>query len=80
MTTKDKDYVMRQVKEKNVRFIRCWFTDVLGMLKSFSISPSELEGALDEGMGFDGSSRKATWWRNPIPRPLPYFPGVPRTA
>ncbi|HET57276.1 MAG TPA: type I glutamate--ammonia ligase [Deltaproteobacteria bacterium] len=56
MTTKDKDYVMRQVKEKNVRFIRCWFTDVLGMLKSFSISPSELEGALDEGMGFDGSS------------------------
>ncbi len=56
MTTKDKDYVMRQVKEKNVRFIRCWFTDVLGMLKSFSISPSELEGALEEGMGFDGSS------------------------
>ncbi len=56
MAVKDKEYVMRQVKERNVRFIRCWFTDVLGMLKSFSISPAELEGALDEGMGFDGSS------------------------
>ncbi|OPL11687.1 MAG: glutamine synthetase [delta proteobacterium MLS_D] len=56
MTTKDKAFVMKQIKERNVRFIRCWFTDVLGMLKSFSISPAELEGALDEGMGFDGSS------------------------
>lgn len=56
MTTKNKAFVMKQIKERNVRFIRCWFTDVLGMLKSFSISPAELEGALDEGMGFDGSS------------------------
>jgi len=37
-------------------FIRLWFTDILGMLKSFAISIDELEGALDEGMGFDGSS------------------------
>ncbi|MBN1827639.1 MAG: glutamine synthetase [Deltaproteobacteria bacterium] len=51
-----KENVLKQVKENNVRFIRLWFTDVLGMLKSFAISPEELEGALDEGMGFDGSS------------------------
>jgi len=56
MSTKDKEYVLRQVKEKNVKFIRLWFTDVLGILKSFTISPRELEGAFDEGMGFDGSS------------------------
>lgn len=56
MAAKDKEYVLKQVKEKNVRFIRLWFTDVLGMLKSFAISPAELEGAFEEGMGFDGSS------------------------
>ncbi|MFH0941615.1 MAG: glutamine synthetase family protein, partial [Chloroflexota bacterium] len=44
------------VKERNVRFLRLWFTDILGMLKSFAITREELEGALEEGMGFDGSS------------------------
>lgn len=44
------------VKEKDVSFIQLWLTDVLGMLKSFSIRPSELEEAMTEGMGFDGSS------------------------
>ena len=53
MTNKD---ILKLVKEKNVKFIRLWFTDVLGFLKGFAISPSELEGALEEGMGFDGSS------------------------
>ncbi len=53
---KDKAYVLKEVKDKNVKFIRMWFTDVLGFLKSFSISPDELEGAFEEGMGFDGSS------------------------
>lgn len=48
--------VYRVVKEKDVSFIQLWFTDVLGMLKSFSIRPSELEEAMTEGMGFDGSS------------------------
>jgi glutamine synthetase len=43
-------------KENDVRFIRLWFTDILGVLKSFAISVDELEGALEEGMGFDGSS------------------------
>jgi glutamine synthetase len=56
MSTKDKEYVLKQVKEKNIEFIRLWFTDVLGFLKSFSISPRELELAFEEGMGFDGSS------------------------
>ncbi|TFH15206.1 MAG: glutamine synthetase [Lentisphaerales bacterium] len=48
--------VLKTVKEKNVQFIRLWFTDVLGSLKSFAITADELEGALDDGMGFDGSS------------------------
>ncbi len=53
---KDVEFVLKAVKENNVRFIRLWFTDVLGSLKSFSISPEQLEGAFEEGMGFDGSS------------------------
>ncbi|TFG38503.1 MAG: glutamine synthetase [Syntrophobacterales bacterium] len=56
MAKKDKEYVLKQMKEKKVEFIRLWFTDVLGFLKSFSISPRELELAFEEGMGFDGSS------------------------
>ncbi len=51
-----KESVLKAVKDNNIRFIRLWFTDILGFLKSFAISPSELEGAFDEGMGFDGSS------------------------
>jgi glutamine synthetase len=50
------DYVLRSVEERKVRLIRLWFTDVLGQLKSFAISPAELENALIEGMTFDGSS------------------------
>jgi glutamine synthetase len=56
MTGKDKEYVLKKVKEEKVKFINLWFTDVLGVLKSFSVTPRELEGALAEGMGFDGSS------------------------
>lgn len=52
----DKESVLKLVKEKNVKFIRLWFTDVLGVLKSFSITVDELETALEDGMGFDGSS------------------------
>ena len=52
----DKDYVLKSVEERGVRFIRFWFTDVLGFLKSFAVTDSELEGAFEEGMGFDGSS------------------------
>jgi glutamine synthetase len=51
-----KDYVLKMAKEHDVKFIRLWFTDILGMLKSFAITVEELETALEEGMGFDGSS------------------------
>jgi glutamine synthetase len=50
------EYVLRTVEERGVRFVRLWFTDVLGRLKSFSITPAELELALLEGMTFDGSA------------------------
>ncbi|GAV31000.1 glutamate--ammonia ligase 2 [Coriobacteriaceae bacterium EMTCatB1] len=56
ITRFDKDYVLKTVEERGIRFIRFWFTDVLGVLKSFAITDSELEGAFEEGMGFDGSS------------------------
>jgi glutamine synthetase len=52
----DKEYVLKTVEERGIRFIRFWFTDVLGQLKSFAISDTELELAFEEGMGFDGSS------------------------
>jgi glutamine synthetase len=53
---RQQDYVLRTVEERGVRLIRLWFTDVLGQLKSFAISPAEIEGAFDDGMTFDGSS------------------------
>ena len=56
MLATSKEDVMKIVSDQNVKFIRLWFTDVLGTLKSFTITPSELEGALEEGSGFDGSS------------------------
>ncbi len=51
-----KDYVLRTVEERHVRFVQLWFTDVLGVPKSIQITPAELEVALDEGLTFDGSS------------------------
>jgi glutamine synthetase len=56
MAQKGTEQVLKTVKENNVKFIRLWFTDVLGFLKSFAITPDELDNALNEGMGFDGSS------------------------
>ena len=57
MATKDEiQYVMDQAKAQNVKFIKLWFTDILGYLKSFSITIDELETGMIEGMGFDGSS------------------------
>jgi len=55
---RDKKDVLELVEKSNVKFIRLWFTDILGQLKSFAITSEELEGAFDEGMGFDGSSIK----------------------
>src|SRR3989449_9128566 len=48
--------VLAQVEEHNVEFVRLWFTDIFGQLKSFAIGREELAGAFEEGMGFDGSS------------------------
>jgi glutamine synthetase len=53
---KQEDFVLRALEERDVRFVRLWFTDVLGFLKSVSIAPAELEGAFEEGIGFDGSA------------------------
>ncbi|HLV55288.1 MAG TPA: glutamine synthetase family protein, partial [Actinotalea caeni] len=53
---RQQEYVLRAIEERDIRFIRLWFTDVLGVLKSVAIAPAELEGAFAEGIGFDGSS------------------------
>jgi glutamine synthetase len=53
---RQREYVLRTVEERGVRLVRLWFTDVLGQLKSFAISPAELENAFEEGMQFDGSA------------------------
>jgi glutamine synthetase len=54
--TPEKDYVLKSIQSNDIHFIRLWFTDVLGTLKSFAVTPSEIETAFEEGMGFDGSS------------------------
>jgi glutamine synthetase len=56
--TKTKKDVTELIKEHNVKFVRFWFTDILGQLKSFAVTSEELETAFEEGMGFDGSSIK----------------------
>ncbi len=53
---KQEDFVIRALEERDVRFVRLWFTDVLGYLKSVAVAPAELEGAFAEGIGFDGSA------------------------
>ncbi|MFN3699578.1 MAG: type I glutamate--ammonia ligase, partial [Dictyoglomus sp.] len=53
---KTKEEVLKFVKEKDIKFIELWFSDVLGYLKSFTITPRELPKAFEEGLGFDGSS------------------------
>ncbi|MCA1823220.1 MAG: glutamine synthetase family protein [Mycobacteriales bacterium] len=53
---KQQEFVLRTMEERDIRFLRLWFTDVLGFLKSVAIAPAELEGAFAEGIGFDGSA------------------------
>ncbi|MCI1675432.1 MAG: glutamine synthetase family protein [Ancrocorticia sp.] len=53
---RQQEYVLRSIEERGVRFVRLWFTDVVGTLKSVAIAPAELEDAFEEGIGFDGSS------------------------
>ncbi len=52
---RQEEFVLRSIEERDIRFVRLWFTDVLGTLKSVAISPAELETAFAEGIGFDGS-------------------------
>ena len=54
--SKQQEFVLRTIEERDIRFIRLWFTDVLGYLKSVAIAPAELENAFEEGIGFDGSA------------------------
>ena len=54
--SKQQEFVLRTIEERHIRFIRLWFSDVLGTLKSVAIAPAELENAFDEGIGFDGSA------------------------
>lgn len=56
MSDRNVDFVLRTVEKRGIRFVRLWFTDVLGNLKSFAISSEDLEEAFEEGIGFDGSS------------------------
>ncbi len=53
---KQQEFVLRTLEERDIRFVRLWFTDVLGFLKSVAVAPAELEGAFAEGLGFDGSA------------------------
>ena len=53
---RQKEFVLRTLEERGIRFVRLWFTDVLGFLKSVAVAPAELENAFDEGIGFDGSA------------------------
>lgn len=56
MNQQNIDYVLRSVEQRDIRFVRLWFVDILGRLKNFAISPEDLEVAFDEGIGFDGSA------------------------
>jgi len=53
---KQQEFVLRTLEERDIRFVRLWFTDVLGFLKSVAVAPAELDGAFAEGIGFDGSA------------------------
>ncbi|AYG05034.1 type I glutamate--ammonia ligase [Gryllotalpicola protaetiae] len=53
---KQRDFVLRTIEERGVKFVRLWFTDVVGTLKSVALAPAEVEGAFTEGLGFDGSA------------------------
>ena len=90
MDTSTKQDIIRQAEENNVKFIRLWFTDIMGTLKSFAITVGELEDALDGGMGFDGSSitgyqdiEESDMIAMPDPRTfqiIPWSPQETRTA
>src|SRR4249919_192679 len=74
---RQQEFVLRTLEERDIRFVRLWFTDVLGYLKSVAVAPAELEGAFAEGIGFDGSAiegfarvYESDMVARPDPRPL----------
>ena len=84
---RQKEFVLRTLEERDIRFVRLWFTDVLGYLKSVAIAPAELEGAFEEGIGFDGSAiegfarvSEADMVAGPIRRPSRCCRGRPAPA
>ncbi|MEE9257666.1 MAG: glutamine synthetase family protein, partial [bacterium] len=84
---RDREYVLNQARELGVRFIRLWFTDILGFLKSFAISIEELETALFDGHMFDGSSiegftriDESDMFARPDPTTFCVLPWRPRTG
>ena len=77
---KQTEFVLRTLEERDIRFVRLWFTDVLGFLKSVAVAPAELEAAFSEGIGFDGSSirgvRPCCRGRHAGPARSVHVPGV----
>ena len=57
---RQQEFVLRTLEERDIRFVRLWFTDVLGYLKSVAVAPAELEGAFADGIGFDGSRSRGS--------------------
>ena len=86
----EREFVLRTTEERGIGFVRLWFTDVLGFLKSFAIPAEELDLALDEGVGFDGSAvagfarvQESDMVARPDPRTfqiLPWRPDAPGVA
>ena len=84
---RQQEYVLRTVEERGIRFIWLWFTDILGQLKSFAITPQELETGFEEGISFDGSSidgfsriQEADMLARPEPTTFAILPGSAREA
>ena len=72
MNQQNIDYVLRSVEQRDIRFVRLWFVDILGRLKNFAISPEDLEVAFEEGIGFDGSAIEG--FATPEEADMPAFP------
>ena len=53
---RQQEFVLRTLEERDIRFVRLWFTDVSGYLKAVAVAPAEIEAAFAEGIGFDGSA------------------------
>jgi glutamine synthetase len=87
MVEAEREFVLKQAEERDIRFVQLWFTDVLGQLKAFAIPAEELPEALAEGASFDGSSiegfaraHEADMVAMPVPRTFQSLPWRPEKA